>query len=128
MLGDSNVMTNIAVKDLDESKKFYGETLGLKMVADTGFGILYSSGERGGRLFVYNAPTAGTGEATIASWEVKDIKDTVAKLEKEGLKFEHYDFPGATHEGAVHIMGGNKGAWFRDPSGNILGLSEIKPA
>lgn len=124
MLADKNVLTNIAVKDLDESKNFYGGTLGLKMVADTGFGILYSSGDRDGRLFVYQAPTAGTSQATICSWEVDDIDSVVAKLEKQGVKFEHYEFPGAKHEGHVHIMGGMKGAWFRDPSGNILGLSQ----
>ncbi len=126
MLGDKNVLSNIAVKDLAESKKFYGEVLGLKQMGDDeSMGVMYSSGPRGGRLFVYQAPTAGSGKATIASWEVDNIGEIVAELEKHDVKFEHYDFPGATHEGNIHIMGGMKAAWFRDPSGNILGLSQM---
>ena len=125
MLGDKNVLTNIAAKDLEESKKFYSEVLGLKVIAEPGgMGILYSSGPRDGRIFLYQAPTAGTSKATVCSWETDDIDKTVAELEKHKVKFEHYEFPGAKHEGHVHIMAGMKGAWFRDPSGNILGLSQ----
>jgi len=124
MLSDFNVMTNIAVKNIDESKKFYGETLGLEVVKTDGYGVTYSSGDRGGQLYVYPAPTAGTSKATIATWEVVDIEAIVDKLETAGAKFEHYDFPGAEHDGHVHIMGGMKSAWFRDPSSNILGLVE----
>jgi catechol 2,3-dioxygenase-like lactoylglutathione lyase family enzyme len=124
MLGEFEVMTNIAVKDLAESKKFYGETLGLKVMDDHDFGVLYGSGSGGGRLFVYQAPTAGTSQATIATWEVKDIKAVAGKIKAAGCSFEHYEFPGAEHDGDIHIMGGMKAAWFRDPSGNILGLSE----
>ena len=126
MLGDKNVLTNIAVKDMGESKKFYGEVLGLKTVAEPTMGIMYSSGPRDGRIFVYPAPTAGTGQATVCSWEVDDIKAVVDELEKHKVKFERYEFPGAKHEGHVHVMGGMKAAWFRDPSGNILGLSEVQ--
>jgi len=125
MLGDKNVMTNVAVKDIAESKKFYGETLGLKVEKDSDYGTTYSSGSDGGKLFVYPAPTAGSGKATVATWEVEDIKDVVSKLQEHNLEFEHYEFPGAEHDGPIHIMGGAKAAWFRDPSGNILGLSEI---
>lgn len=124
MLGDKEVLSNVAVKDLEESKKFYKDVLGLKMMGETPFGILFSSGKRDARLFIYQAPTAGSGKATIASWEVEDIQAVVKDLEKHDVKFEKYDFPGAKHEGHVHIMGGMQGAWFRDPSGNILGLSQ----
>ena len=124
MLAEFNVMTNIAVKDIDESKKFYGETLGLKIVKDDGYGVLYASGSNEGQLFVYPAPTAGTSQATIATWEVADVKSITAKLEQVGVKFEKYEFPGVEYDGPVHIMGGMKSAWFKDPSGNILGLSQ----
>ena len=123
MLSKYEVVTNVAVKDLDESKKFYEKTLGLDKVEENDFGVTYKSGA--GRLFVYVAPTAGSGKATCATWEVTGIGELVAKLEDAGVKFEHYDFPGAKHEGNVHIMGGSRAAWFKDPSGNILGLSEM---
>ena len=125
MLGDNNVLSNIAVKDIEESKKFYGEVLGLKEMGDKGpMGVLYASGPRDGRIFMYKAPTAGTGEATVCTWEVDDIKTVTDELGKHDVKFEHYEFPGATHDGPVHVMGDMKSAWFSDPSGNILGLSE----
>jgi catechol 2,3-dioxygenase-like lactoylglutathione lyase family enzyme len=123
MLSDSDVIANVAVKDLAVSKKFYSGTLGLKLVDDSDFGLTYKSGS--GRLFVYVTPMAGTAKSTCASWEVKDIKKATDELAGK-VKFEHYDFPGAKHDGHVHIMGGMKAAWFRDPSGNILGLSEAQ--
>lgn len=124
MLGDKNVLTNIAVKDLDESKKFYGETLGLKSLGGSEYGQMYESGPDKGHIFMYPAPTAGSGKATVCTWEVDDIKSVVDKLSEAKVEFEHYEFPGAEHEGHVHIMGNMRSAWFRDPSGNILGLSQ----
>jgi len=125
MLGEFDVMTNIAVKDIEESKKFYGEILGLKVIKDDGYGVLYTSGNAGGRLFVYPAPTAGQSQATIATWEVQDVKIITEKLGQAGVKFEKYEFPGVEYDGPVHIMGGMKSAWFKDPSGNILGLGQL---
>lgn len=124
MLGEFDVMTNVAVKDLAEAKDFYGNKLGLKQLEESDFGIMYGSGKGGGRLFVYQAPTAGTGQATVATWHVSDIKAIAAKLEAAGASFEKYDYPGVEHDGHVHVMSGTKAAWFKDPSGNILGLSE----
>ena len=124
MLNKFNVLTNIAVKDLDESKKFYGELLGLNAIGGGDYGQMYESGPDKGHIFIYPAPTAGTSKATICSWEVEDIKKLTDEFAKQDIKFERYNFPGAEHDGPVHIMGGMKAAWFRDPSGNILGLSE----
>lgn len=124
MLGESDVMTNIAVKDFEEAKKFYGQTLGLKVIKDEDYGVMYRSGPSGGRVFVYPAPTAGTAKSTTATWEVKDLKKVITELEAAGVQFEHYDAPGAKHDGHIHIWEGMQAAWFRDPSGNILGLSQ----
>src|SRR5947209_2349543 len=124
MLGEFDVVINVAVKDLEESKKFYGELLGLKAVGDYDFGTLYETGKNKGRLLVYPAPTAGTAKSTTATWDIKDIKAVINKLEAAGAKFEHYEYPGAKYDGPVHIWGGMKAAWFRDPSGNILGINE----
>lgn len=121
MLGDAEVMAMVPVKDIKESEKFYSETLGLKKVDENPGGISYQCGAT--KLFVYPTPTAGTAKSTVATWEVKDIGKIASDLKAKGLKFEHYDYPGATHEGDVHVWEGMKAAWFRDPSGNILGLS-----
>jgi hypothetical protein len=46
----------------------------------------------------------------------------VEALKAKDVSFEHYDFPGVTRQGEVHIMGGMKAAWFKDPDGNVLSL------
>lgn len=120
MLGDSTVVATVAVKDLERGKKFYGETLGLKQTDENPGGVTFTSG--GGKLFVYPAPTAGSGQATCAYWSVKDIDAVVKTLNDKGVKFEHYDLPGGTREGDIHVMGDMKAAWFKDPDGNVLGV------
>jgi catechol 2,3-dioxygenase-like lactoylglutathione lyase family enzyme len=118
MLTDSTVVANVAVKDMDEAKQFYGALLGLNQVNESPGGITYESGM--GKLFVYQAPTAGTNQATSASWEVIDVEGVVAALKSKGVTFEDYDIPGAEKQGDILVMGGTKAAWFKDPSGNIL--------
>jgi catechol 2,3-dioxygenase-like lactoylglutathione lyase family enzyme len=123
MLNESTVVAMAAVKDLAEAKQFYGDKLNLKLIDENTFGLTYKSGE--GKLFVYEAPTAGTNQATTANWDVADIKSAVTDLKSRGVdKWEHYDYPGAEHDGEVHILSGFKSAWFKDPSGNTLGLTE----
>jgi len=51
-----------------------------------------------------------------------DIVRLVAALGARGVRFEHYDMPGTKLEGDLHVMGGMKVAWFKDPDGNILNL------
>lgn len=120
MLADSTVVASIAVKDINTGKEFYGNTLGLKQTDENMGGVTYTSGS--GKLFVYSSPTAGSGQATCAFWEVDDAEAVVAELKDKGVTFEHYDMPGGTREGDLHIMGPTKAAWFKDPDGNILGI------
>jgi catechol 2,3-dioxygenase-like lactoylglutathione lyase family enzyme len=123
MLKDSNVCAVLAVKDLAEAKEFYENKLGLGAGKEDPGGILYKSGNS--VLYVYvSKDNAGTNQATAAAWSVDDIEKVVEELGKKGVKFEHYDFPGTTREGDIHIMGPVKGAWLKDPSGNILNIVE----
>ncbi len=120
MLNQSTVFATIAVKDIAAGKAFYGGTLGLEQTDENPGGVTYQSGT--GKLFVYQSETAGTGQATCASWDVTDIEAVVADLKAKGVTFEHYDFPGGSLEGDIHNMGGMKAAWFKDPDGNVLAV------
>lgn len=120
MLGNSTIYTTIAVKDIAQAMEFYEGTLGLRQIDDSPGGVTYQSGT--GMLFVYQAPSAGTSQATCAAWEVEDVEATIEDLKAAGIMFEHYDIPGATTEGDVMVMGQKKAAWFKDPSGNILSV------
>ena len=123
MLNKSEVYAMVAVKDLAKAKKFYKATLGLEIIDEMDFGIMFRSGQHS-QLFVYPTPTVGTAKSTLATWEVEDIKAVTDELAKKDIEFEHYDYPGAKHEGPIHILFGMKSAWFKDPDGNVLGLNE----
>lgn len=123
MLGNTNVHAIIAVKNLEESKYFYENTLGLQKLDENPGGIMYSSGSA--KVFVYPSEYAGTNQANAASWEVDDVEGVVSELKQKGVNFEHYDMPGVTVEGDVHVMGNMKAAWFKDPTGNILCLGNV---
>jgi predicted enzyme related to lactoylglutathione lyase len=121
MLADKDAIATVAVKDLKAAKKFYGDTLGLKLTPVPEPEVLnYKSGNS--TVLVYKSQFAGTNKATSITWIVDDVEGTVKDLKVKGVAFEHYDFPGMTRKGDVHIAGKSKAAWFKDPEGNILAV------
>lgn len=121
MLGDKDAAANIAVRDLENARKFYENTLGLKQIDAEGEElIVFRSGKT--TINVYRSQYAGTNKATAVTWEVGDVDDTVRALKAKGVTFEHYDVPGMKREGDVHLGGDMKVAWFKDPDGNILNI------
>ena len=123
MLGDYDALATIAVKNLAAARKFYEGKLGFKVVHTEGDqAVTYKSGKS--QLLVYQSQFAGTNKATAATWMVKDVEGLVKELKAKGIAFEHYDMPGLTLKGDVHVAGKLKNAWFKDPDGNILALVE----
>jgi catechol 2,3-dioxygenase-like lactoylglutathione lyase family enzyme len=122
MLGNKDAVTNIAVKNLDTAKKFYEDTLGLTPVGAVDQEVIvFKSGNS--TVFVYQSQYAGTNKATAVTWVVnEDVEEIVQQLKAKGITFEHYDMPGMTRDGDVHIAGDMKVAWFKDPDGNILNI------
>jgi catechol 2,3-dioxygenase-like lactoylglutathione lyase family enzyme len=122
MLAEKDTAANLAVKDLKAAKKFYEGTLGLKPVGrEGGHLIAYRSGVS--TLLVYKSQYAGTNKATAVTWTVGDeLEGIVRALKAKGVEFEHYDMPGMTRKGDVHVAAGMKAAWFKDPDGNILSI------
>jgi predicted enzyme related to lactoylglutathione lyase len=123
MLGDKDAAANIAVKNLETAKKFYEDTLGLTQTGAEGQEVIvFKSGNS--TVNVYRSQYAGTNQATAITWMVgEDIEGVVQQLKVKGIIFEHYDMPGITREGDVHIAGDMKVAWFKDPDGNILNIA-----
>ena len=121
MLGDNEVMATVAVKNLSAARKYYEGKLGFKVVHTEGDqAVTYQSGKS--QLLVYQSQFAGTNKATAATWMVKDVEGLVKDLKAKGVAFEHYDLPGLTRKGDVHVAGAHKNAWFKDPDGNVLAL------
>jgi len=121
MLADKDAVATVAVKDLKAAKKFYGDTLGLKPTPVPEPEVLnYKSGNS--TVLVYKSQFAGSNKATSVTWIVDDVEGTVKDLKAKGVSFEHYDFPGMTRKGDIHIAGKSKAVWFKDPDGNILAV------
>jgi catechol 2,3-dioxygenase-like lactoylglutathione lyase family enzyme len=122
MLSDKEAIAMIAVKDLKAAAKFYQDTLGLTPIAAEGEEVItYRSGNSA--INVYHSQYAGTNKATAVVWNVGDEIDAVVdRLKSKGVVFEHYDMPGLTVKGDVHVGGDMKVAWFKDPDGNILSV------
>lgn len=121
MLGDRDAIATVAVKDVTAARKFYEGTLGLKPMPSQEKSVLsYKAGAS--TLLVYESGYAGTNQATAVTWGVGDVEGTVRDLKGKGVAFEHYDLPGTTRQGDVHVAGKTRVAWFKDPDGNIHSL------
>ena len=124
MLGKADATPMIAVKDLDRSRKFYEDKLGLKTKDEWGGeGLTLKSGDT--LINVYRSEVAGTNKATSLTFQVDDAEKEVNDLKEKGIFFERYDLPGLEPRGDLYV--GEKGfktAWFKDPDGNILSLVE----
>lgn len=122
MLKDSDINAVLAVKDMQKAKDFYGNVLGLEPGADNPAGVIFKSGNC--QVLVYESQYAGTNQATAAGWSVPELDSVVEELKAKGVSFEHYDMPGVTREGDIHVMGDMRAVWFKDPDGNILAIDE----
>jgi extradiol dioxygenase family protein len=122
MLADKEAIAMIAVKDIKAAAEFYEGTLGLIKLSTEGEEVItYRSGSS--KINVYHSEFAGTNKATCVMWDVGDeIASVAARLKARGVRFEHYDLPGLTVEGDLHVGGDMKVAWFKDIDGNILSI------
>ena len=124
MLNQYDAVANVAVKDLHRAEEFYEDVIGLEKVLEMDGGFMtFRSGNT--TLNVYTSDYAGTNKATAVTWPVDDVEDTVKELKAKGVKFEHYKLPGLTVKGDIHVGDGMKVAWFKDPDGNTLSLTQF---
>lgn len=125
-LRDSRVETAIAVADLDRARRFYEDQLALAPGQTEPGGVNYTCGE-GTSIFVYPSQHAGRSTATVASWFVNDLDETMTELGARGVAFEHYDQSDIkTDEHGVFEMDNVRAAWFKDPDGNTLALTQLR--
>ena len=121
MLASKDATATVAVKDIDNARKFYGGTLGLEPIEVPEEEVAaYQAGAT--RLLVYRSQFAGTNRATSVTWNVGDEVDAIVRdLRGKGVRFERYEgFPQDEHG----VMRGNGPdiAWFTDPAGNVMSV------
>jgi catechol 2,3-dioxygenase-like lactoylglutathione lyase family enzyme len=133
MLEPRSVATRLPAQDLNRARAFYADKLGLEPSEERPGGLLYRCA--GGEFALFESAGASSGTFTQMGWTVDDIEATVAELRRRGVTFEEYDLPGLTTvDGIAEIEGnypskgsGERGAWFRDSEGNMLGIGQPIP-
>jgi catechol 2,3-dioxygenase-like lactoylglutathione lyase family enzyme len=131
MLRTGRVATRLPAQDLGRARRFYAEKLGLEPVDERPGGLLYRCA--GGEFALFASTGHPSGEHTQMAWEVDDIDATIAELRGRGVVFEDVDVPGLrTVDGIAEVEGnypskgavGERGVWFRDSEGNLLGIGQ----
>ena len=113
-----------ATTDAERAKAFYHGQLGLRFVSDDGFALVFDAA--GIMLRVQRVKEVRQAQYTALGWQLPDIAAKVEELEKAGVMFERYGLPGQDEKGIWTAPGGAaKVAWFKDPDGNILSLTQF---
>ena len=123
MLAGSPLYPTIPTRDLDRARGFYEGVLGLPVIRDKGFEVILRAADV--EVDVYASEGAGTAEHTIAAFIVDDIDSIVRGLRARGVVFEEYDLPGVKTVNGIADLGPDRSAWFRDPDGNLLNVSQL---
>jgi predicted enzyme related to lactoylglutathione lyase len=123
MLSKYPAIAYIPASDLGRARKFYEETIGLKVKEAGNEGVMYECGQ-GTQAFLYKSAGAGTNKASTLFWPVENLEAEMKELRGRGVKFEEYDMPGLKTRGGIAEGDGNKAAWFKDTEGNILALAQ----
>jgi catechol 2,3-dioxygenase-like lactoylglutathione lyase family enzyme len=122
MLGESELMAFCATADAERARAFYEGTLGLRLVADEPYALVFDAHGTMLRLQKVQAVTFAPG--TALGWKVADIAEAVRELARRGVHFERYEGMEQDELG-VWAVGGAKVAWFKDPDGHTLSLTEF---
>ncbi len=122
MLGSHKLMAFVATRDPAKAKAFYGITLGLRLISEDQFALVFDA--NGTTLRVTTVHELALAKYTVLGWEVPDVAAAVTELGNAGVKFERYgDFMKQDELGIWEAPGGTKVAWFKDPDGNTLSVS-----
>jgi catechol 2,3-dioxygenase-like lactoylglutathione lyase family enzyme len=121
MFGNTKAYSGFSVDDIAAAKKFYGETLGLRVSEENGLLNLHIAGDRD--TLVYPKPDHTPATFTILNFPVTNIEKAVDDLSQRGVEFEHYKGTDIeTDDKGIFRGGGPLIAWFKDPAGNILSV------
>lgn len=126
MLSDFPVFPILLSTDLDASRRFYHDVLGLDIAReDEGDRIVFRAG--GGTQIAVTLSTVGTSDPqTQMAWRVPDIQAAVADLRARGVRIEAYTAPDPVTIDGIADMGHSWAAWFIDPSRNVLAVVQPK--
>ena len=123
MLRHEKLVAFVAARNLDRARTFYRDTLGLRLVSEDRFALVFDAA--GTMLRVAAVQEMTTAKHTVLGWQVKDIASTVKTLRGAGISFERYAGMQQDEAGIWNSPSGARVAWFRDPDGNTLSISQF---
>jgi predicted enzyme related to lactoylglutathione lyase len=128
MLNSSQAFSSFSIDDLDRAREFYGQTLGVGVeeIPEMG-GFLELRLAGGTKVTLYVKGDHQPATFTVLNFPVKNVEETVAELERRGVRFEIYDSPDLKTDEHGILRGDGKGptiAWFKDPAGNVISVLE----
>jgi catechol 2,3-dioxygenase-like lactoylglutathione lyase family enzyme len=121
MLGSIDIVAFVPTQDTEKARAFYEGVLGLRFVKDDGFALVLDA--NGIMVRVAKAPFT-PAPFTVLGWQVSDIKKVVTGLQRKGVQFERFGFFEQDELGIWTAPTGDKVAWFKDPDGNVLSVSQ----
>jgi catechol 2,3-dioxygenase-like lactoylglutathione lyase family enzyme len=122
-LGSYDIVGFVTIVDVERAKEFYRDVLGLRLVSEEPpFALVFEA--NGIMLRLAMAKELPPARGTVLGWQVPDIVAAARDLERAGVRFERYDFVKQDDLCIWTTPTGAKVAWFKDPDGNILSLSE----
>jgi catechol 2,3-dioxygenase-like lactoylglutathione lyase family enzyme len=122
MLGSHKIVAFIQITNLEKARAFYEGVLGLRFVKDDGFAAIFDA--NGIMVRAAKMKEFTPLQSTVLGWEVAKIDEIVRALQKKGVHFEIFGFFKQDELGIWTAPTGDKVAWFKDPEGNILSLSQ----
>lgn len=122
MLGSTNIVAFVPTRDAGKARAFYEGVLGLRFVKDDGFAMVLDA--NGIMIRVAKVPQFTPAQFTILGWQVSEIENVVRGLQEKGVQFEIFGFFKQDELGIWTAPTGDKVAWFKDPDGNILSVSQ----
>jgi catechol 2,3-dioxygenase-like lactoylglutathione lyase family enzyme len=122
MLGSTNIVAFIPTKDAEKAKAFYEGVLGLRFVKDDGFAMVLDA--NGIMVRIAKMQEFAPAQFTILGWQVSGIEAMARALQAKGVHFEIFGFFKQDELGIWTAPTGDKVAWFKDPDGNILSISQ----
>ena len=125
MLENSRLVAFAAISDVQRARHFYCEVLRLPLKEDTEFALVVDA--NGVQLRLQKVEEVNPQPWTQLGWEVESIDDTVRALTTKGIEMERFSFLPQDDAGVWTTPAGVRIAWFKDPDGNLLSLTQIQP-
>lgn len=108
----------------EEAKAFYGGMLRFRLISDDDFALAFDA--NGTMIRVGKAQSFTPAQGTVLGWQVADIYAAIRELTAQGVRFEQFNLPflKQDEQGVWTPPNGDKVAWFKDPEGNVLSISQ----